>query len=314
MGVRLVGFVTISRAILTKFIILVLAIVIIFTDKPSAFAVASKMYVVYRRPSSPLGGELCQFMLRRGLNMRRTSCFLAILLAGSAVTLSAAPIFGSFNIVGSITVTNTTITWTGNIGPPFTPDQATIGPGPTGSFAGLGGTTITIRDLNRTTEPVGVGFPDTLYITFDAAPLLPALEINFIFAGIYSSAGCLASPPAVGQNCTPGPPITPAASPFNFVNNPPPAPAGPQATATFVFTGETSDRLSTWQSNFTSQFSVPFQTVLAAFGPGGSGSVSNTYSATITVSPAPEPNPIHTLAVGLVLIVCSTRLRRCRAR
>jgi len=43
--------------------------------------------------------------------------------------------------------------------------------------------------------------------------------------------------PAVGQTCTL------AGSPFNFVNNPPPAPAGPQATMTWVTSGVSADGL-----------------------------------------------------------------------
>ena len=233
----------------------------------------------------------------------------AALLGLSTFSLSAAPIFGSFNIAGTVAVTASTIKWTNN-NAPFTADTATIGPGPTGSFAGLGGTTVTIADLNSGTEPVNTPFPDQPFITFLSAPALGALDINFIFKGIYSSALCATLPATVGQTCTPGPPD----SPFNFVNNPPPAPAGPQATATFVFTGETPDHLSTVRMNFTSQFDVPFQTVLAAFAPGGSGVVTNTYSATITVTPAvPEPGPMVLTACGLGLVLFSAALRRRRS-
>jgi len=203
-------------------------------------------------------------------------------------------------------VTQTTITWKLNESP-FPPDKAKIGPGATGSFVGLDGTNVSISDLNRVTEPINSSFPDQVFISFDSAPLLPVLDINFIFAGIYSSAACGTLPATVGQVCT-----LPD-SPFNFVNNPPPAPAGPQATATFVFTGETSDHLSLWTGNFTSQFSVPYQAVLAAFAPGGSGSVTNTFSATINVTPAPqvpEPSPGVLAACGLGLVLFSAGLRR----
>jgi hypothetical protein len=221
------------------------------------------------------------------------------------MSLQASPIQGTFNIAGTITVTPNTITWTSNDGPPFAPDSADVGPGATGSFAGLSGTTITIRDLARATEPVGPPpFSPQLYITFDAAPTMQALDIDFIYQGIYSNAGCAATPPAPGQNCTPGPP----SSPFNFVNNPPPD--APEATATFVFTGISSDGLSTWKANFTSQFNVPFQTVLAAFGTGGSGQVTNTFSATVTVTAIPEPGPGVLAAGGLALVGLSVFLRR----
>jgi len=233
----------------------------------------------------------------------------AILIGVVSSTLSAAPIFGTFNIAGTITVTSTgLITWRLN-DTPFPPDESKIGPGATGSFAGLDGTTVTTHDLNQGVEPVGVSFPDQPFIAFDAAPLLPILEINFIYQGIYPSTNCGTLPASVGQQCT----VSTPTSPFNFVNNPPPAPLGPQATATFAFSGETSDHLSVWFGNFTSQFDVPFQTVLAAFAPGGSGSVTNTFSATITVTPnsgVPEPGPRTLTACGLGLVLFSAALRR----
>ncbi len=233
-----------------------------------------------------------------------------VLLLGAVLTtttLSASPIFGTFNIAGTIIVTATTIKWQSNDSP-FPADLARIGPGATGSFAGLDGTLVTINDLSSGVEPVAVSFPDQPFISFNAAPLLPTLDINFIFKGIYSNAACATLPAVVGQTCTPFPPV----SPFNFVNNPPGAPFGPQATATFAFSGQTNDGgLSQWFGNFTSQFSVPYQTVLAAFGPGGSGEVRNTFSATITVQPTvPEPGPMTLTGCGLGLVIFSAALRR----
>jgi len=232
-----------------------------------------------------------------------------ILIGVASSTLSAAPIFGTFNIAGTITVTSTgLITWRLN-DPPFPTDESRIGPGATGSFAGLDGTTATTRDLNQAVEPVGTPFPDQPFISFDAAPLLPTLNINFIFQGIYPSTNCGTLPATVGQTCT----VSTPTSPFNFVNNPPAAPLGPQATATFAFSGDTSDHLSIWFGNFTSQFDVPFQTVLAGLAPGGPGFVSNTFSATITVVPnsgVPEPGPMTLTACGLGLVLCSAALRR----
>lgn len=229
----------------------------------------------------------------------------AILAGGFTASLSAAPLTGSFNIAGTITVTANTITWQLN-DPPFPANQARVGPGATGSFAGLDGSIVGIAPLNNATEPVGSTFPEQPFITFPSAPALGVLDINFIFAGIYSSAQCGAAP-AVNQTCT----ISPN-SPFSFVNNPPAAPVGPQASATFVFSGVSADHQSSWTGIFTSQFFVPFQTVLAAFAPGGSGSVTNTFSATITATPTvvPEPGPMMLTGFGIGLVVFSAALRR----
>ncbi len=140
--------------------------------------------------------------------------------------------------------------------------------------------------------------------------LLPGLDINFIFQGIFGTAGC-ANPPAVGQTCTPNPPVTPGISPFNFTNIS--GTNGPQATASFAFSGVSSDGLSLWNGNFTSQFSVPLQQVLSQLGT--VGFVTNTYSATITVTPAPtvpEPGPLALMSIGLALMIVSFQVRRRR--
>ncbi len=232
------------------------------------------------------------------------------LLGGLTSTIStAAPITGTFDIAGTITVTQTAtqqlISWA-LASPPLTPNKANLATG-TGSFAGLGGTNVSIQTLNGLTAPVdGAGFPQLAFISFDSAPAFPTLNINFIFQGIYSNAACGAAP-AVGQQCTVNPPL----SPFNFVNNPPGPPLGPQATATFVFSGVTSDGLENWQGNFTSQFPVPYQTVLQQLAT--TGSVTNTFSATFTLQPAavvPETSSLSLLGLGLGLIALSTKLRK----
>lgn len=245
--------------------------------------------------------------------MRVTSLLPAILLTGIlSANLSALPLSGVFSIGGTINVTTTQITWNG-LDSPFIPDQSKIGgSGNTGSFAGLNGTTVTIMNLTNATEPVGTFAPAQPFMSFDAAPLMSNLNISTIFAGLYTAGGCTASPAAVGQTCTPNPPITPSASPFSFVNNP--GAFGPQATATFAFSGVTADGLSTWTANFTSQFNIPFQQVLANLA--ANGSVSDTYSATVTVVPnvtTPEPGTPALMSIGLGLVVLSLQLRRRKA-
>ena len=235
--------------------------------------------------------------------MKSSTALIAGLLATFLCGNALATIVGTFNIFGNVTITPTTITWTSITN---TANQTTISSGGlTGIYSGLGNTTATIHGLNAAVEPVGVTFPLQPFISFDANPALSSLLINFIFAGIYPSAQCGASPAAVGQTCTlPG-------SPFNFVNNPPPAPAGPQATMTWAASGVTADGLDTWFGNFTSQFSTPFQTVLA--GLANTGSITNTYSATITVETAstsvPEPSTVTLMVLALMSMLFFLRRR-----
>jgi hypothetical protein len=231
---------------------------------------------------------------------------LATVLGGLLCSsLPAAPIFGTFNIAGTVTVTPTAIFWNLN-DPPFTPEKSTIGPGDTGSFVPLAGSIVTIHNLTNAAEPTGVNFAAQPFISFDSAAAagFPTLNINFIYAGIYSNALCASLPATVGQSCSP------AGSPFNFVNNPPPAPAGPQATVTFAASGVTSDGLENWNGNFTSQFTVPYQTVLAQLAT--QGSVTNTFSATFTLSPAGVPEAGTMSLLGLGLVGLSIKLRRRR--
>jgi hypothetical protein len=139
--------------------------------------------------------------------------------------------------------------------------------------------------------------------------LFSALDINLVFHGIDGSAGCSASPAMVGQVCTP--PVPVGASPINFQNNPG-RPGIPSSVASFSFSGVTADGLDTWTAIFSSQFTVPFQTVLGTLA--STGSVTNTYSATVFVEPfvAPEPPASALLGLGLGLVGLAAVLRRRR--
>ncbi len=214
----------------------------------------------------------------------------------SAPALVASPIFGSIDFSGTITVSNVpqTIAWTL---PPA--NKALVG-SVTGSFAGLTSTLLTIDDLTNPPATVdGAGFANETFVSFDAAPLLPTLLINFISQGVFSSASCLTAP-APGQTCTPN---VPGGSPFNFINT-----SQNTSSATFVFSGVSSDGLSNWTGVFTSQFNHNFQTVLATLA--STGSVSNTYSGTITVTPIPEPNTLLLVLGAFGVLVGCIRKKR----
>jgi hypothetical protein len=231
--------------------------------------------------------------------MKVRAILLAVAFAGLTCTqLSADLVTGSFNIAGTIEATHSAINWQDNSSP-FTAMEATIGPGATGSFAGLDGTTVTIEDLNSSAEPVGSLFGPDLFISFNADPSLTPLAIDMIYAGFYGTSECTIAA-APGQQCTPNNVSSSGVSPFNFVNNPPPP---GQATATFAFSG--TEGTSNWTGNFTSQFTVPYQTVLAELA--SHGSVSNTYSASFDVVATPEPNMFPVLGLGLAMLLLVAR-------
>lgn len=233
-------------------------------------------------------------MKQKGLIAKAVFAVAALCLVPTLAV--AAPILGTFNISGTIIVGQAggvqTITWQDDTGT----NKATVGTtGLSGSFVGLGGTEVTIRNLTNPPNVVdAAGFPNQLFITFDANAALGGLLINFIYAGINSSAAC-GAPAAVGQVCAlPG-------SPFDFQNTP-----GGGSRAGFVFAGVTPE--NQWQGNFTSQFDVPYQTVLAQLQ--ATGSVTNTFSATFTVTAIPEPGTVLLGLSGLFLVWVARRQRQ----
>jgi hypothetical protein len=221
----------------------------------------------------------------------------------------AATISGSFNLNGIVTVTATTIDWNSDQPPPVgTPEMFTMTQG-TGAFATTFGQE-TIHNLNSAAEPVNTVFPPVDFIDFPTNPALPSLLINFVAGGNGGTTGCTQPPAATTppQTCTlPNPPI---GSPFTFQNNS----VNGQVTgssATWTFNGVTSDGLETWSGIFTSQFiGQSYQQVLAAFGPGGSGSVQASYSGTIIVAPIPEPGTALLIGLGLCVFSLILKVRR----
>jgi len=150
-------------------------------------------------------------------------------------------------------------------------------------------------------DPVDSFFSDQLFLSFNIAPGLSPLDLNFISAGLFGSAGCSSSPAAAGQICTP------TGSPFSFLNT-----SASSTSVLFTLNGRTADGSGTWQGGFSTQFSESYQALLAAIA--GGGSASNTYSATFTVtteSPVPEPSTIAASLLGIGLL--ALRSRRVRA-
>ena len=119
----------------------------------------------------------------------------------------------------------------------------------------------------------GVG-PRVEFLTIPSLPNA-RFTLTSLAPGIFSAGGCAASPPAVGQTCTP------VGSPLNFINTAAGAVVSFSASGTVVntSTGAQNSFTATFSSEFTGQ---PFQNVLASLAT--AGVVSAPYSASISVS------------------------------
>lgn len=225
---------------------------------------------------------------------------ILFLAASLGLTTLHANTIGTFSLSGDIFVNGTTsITWANANG---AADQATISQS-TGDYAGLDNQVASIETLTSATEPAGTPFPDTLFVTLPSGP--SPLLVNMIYAGVDGPTDC-GAPPSAGpppQVCTP--PLPVGESPFNLQNLPPASSIS--STGAFSLSGVVEGNpAETWFATFTSQFNVPFQTVLAMLGPGENQTVSDSYSATFTVSSAiPEPSTLLMFALGLALILLS---------
>jgi hypothetical protein len=159
--------------------------------------------------------------------------------------------------------------------------------------------------------PGSGGFtPLTGFITFTAGPTI-RLDLTEIDPGNLSTAAC-GMPPAAGQVCTPAAFPGGVPNPFDLVNS-----SATTSSATITFRGNAvntaTGETDTFVGVFTTQFTVPYQTLLTTIS--GGGTVSTSYSATITVTPSsstvPEPASFVLFGLGLIglSVVGSRRYR-----
>jgi len=235
--------------------------------------------------------------IRKRLLQVVLSCAALVIISATAM---ASPIVGELQLGGTFTVTATALNFCDNPGPcPAAPGNwnvpgnGTLDLAPPYANDPNGGA---ITNLNSGNAPVGTTLAGNglLFLTFNPSVALPVPDIQFylktLFNGVFSNAAC-GSAPAPGQVCTP------TGSAVSFVNG-----FGGVSSASITAAG-LARRISTNEFDnlamvFTSQFTVPYQTILATLA--SQGQVTNTWSGTFTATAVPEPLTLSLLGLGLV--------------
>lgn len=191
--------------------------------------------------------------------------------------------------------------------------------GSTGTFLPFIGQDGTIQDLNNgTTNPpnshtvpvgVAVSFADWMVLPIPANNI--HFNLEFLFPGIFSSAGCAVLPAAAGQTCTPS--LPGVVSPFNMLNL-----SNDSAQVSFTVRGTAyDDATPTLISNFVGTFSTTFsdksfQEILNDLATAGFVEGSGQGDFTVTFTPIPEPSTWTLFGSGTALVALSRLLRRKR--
>ena len=210
-------------------------------------------------------GQYLQRTVRKGVTMSvqlilSASVFLTLAAAACGTAARADTLsLGST----SISLGSSTIDFFSSAGAGTVDVSATS----TGAFAGLGGTRATLTDVSLGSVPVSgfISIPSMPQASFSLTTLDP---------GLFSAAGCSATPPAPGQTCSL------SASPYSFVNTPTGSIASftAKGTVTDTATGATTPFTAT----FSTEFTTAYQEVLSTIGTAGIAHAS--FSASVNVA------------------------------
>ena len=209
---------------------------------------------------------------------------------------NAALVTGTLNFTGTAQISLGTIGFLENIYFINPPAGAQVG-----GFQAFEGTQGDIQNITNPPDATGpLNVP--LFMTFNVAPNL-SITLTFLFPGIDGSAGCSATPPAAGQQCTPN---LPAMAPYNLQNT-----SATSSTASFNILGTEVDTTTGNTIAVTGEFStvftsMNFQQVLATVE--GGGTVTTAFAGQLAT--VPEPSTLVELMLGLGVIGISVASRK----
>lgn len=255
------------------------------------------------------------------MKLRFKSAALAAAIVGAASIASAAPIVGTLNIGGSVTVSATTINWR----PPAITDPetgfgtfTTILPG-TGYFATIPSPSPPFyigqqRDITRVPALAGaptlpalalVGVPIFIddYLSNFTAPGYGGLTFDLTFI-LQSSAPICTGGEAVNQSCRPD-----AGSPFTLTRLQEGTAVSFEVRGNFTDSNVVDSLSPLYRGRYTTQLGLSIGDVLATVGTPG-GTIDAAFSANFEA--IPEPGTVGLALTGLALIVVgAVRKRRC---
>jgi hypothetical protein len=244
-------------------------------------------------------------------NVLATAGVLSCGLFLSMQMASATPVNGTEVLGGTFTIGPTFLNFCAAPGPcaaaPGPWNSPATGTGDLVNYTGNG----LITNLSSGSEPINTVLAGhgLVFLTFtpgaavgggsNPTPVTIEFWVSEVFAGV-------GDPTCSSITCTP------AGSPVTFVNT-----AGGGSTASVSATGYaenlTTGEFDPLQMVFTSQFNVPYGTVLFAEQQPG-GSVTNTYSASFSASSVPEPSTMQMMGAGIGLVLFAVARRRKQTR
>jgi hypothetical protein len=245
------------------------------------------------------------------LNVLATAAVLGCGLFLSMQTASATPVNGTEVLGGTFTIGPTFLNFCAAPGP------CAAAPGPwnapatgTGDLINYTGNGL-ITNLSSGVEPIGTLLPGhgIPFVVFTPGAAVGGgsnptpVTIEFFISEVFAGVG---DPTCSSLTCTP------PGSPVTFLNT-----SGGGSSATVSATGF-AENLTTGEFDplniiFTSQFNVPYSTVLFAESQVG-GSITNTYSASFSASSIPEPSTMQMMGAGIGLVLFAVARRRKQTR
>lgn len=227
------------------------------------------------------------------------------------LSVFATPVTGELAFTGDVTATFTALNFTCSTGS-CSPGQGSFaidGTASTGTFAGLGGQTGNIMDINNSSTPPGQTVSLSNFLT------LPGVSFTLTKLDLGTGGPC---PPASGTTCTPTSPalVTPS-NPLGktgtiFEDTSAGAVAEFSVNADAMVTSA-SGQITPYTGTFSATFNgMTTAQVLADLS--SAGSISTPFSATFNPSPTtstvPEPSTASFAILGLLLLLAGAGVRR----